>query len=300
MKITKFIALFAVLALVFGLSQSHALALTSDSSSEASQDSVAGVASSPSTQPAQNSPAGVISSPSTQSAQDGTAGVVANTSGDLSQDSFTPTTPATPPVTTSGGGGSYYSGGSSGGGSSFLASAVSTVTPTVTLVSTTSCPLITDYLKLGGNNNPAQVTNLQIFLKNSEKFGVDVNGTFDQKTEDAVKSFQLKYLPSILGPWDATRATGFVYITTTKKINELACASPIVLSADEQAIIAAYKARGVVVEQPSETVAPANSNATGTLEVGTNDNGQAVDNTAAVGGASILSRFWNFIVNLFR
>ncbi len=228
----------------------------------------------------------------------GSSGSVAQTTNGADDAPTTPTTPATPPVTSSGG--SYYSGGSSGGGRSFLASAVSTVTPTVTLVSTTSCPLITDYLKLGGNNNPAQVTNLQIFLKNSEKLGVDVNGTFDQKTEDAVKSFQLKYLPSILGPWDATRATGFVYITTTKKINELACASPIVLYAEEQAIIAAYKARGVVVEQPSETVAPANSNATGTLEVGTNDNGQAADNTAAVGGASILSRFWDFIVNLFR
>lgn len=209
-----------------------------------------------------------------------------------------PVTPVTPPSNGGGStsGGSSYSGGSRSSGGSVVTLANS---PVALGVMTTSCPLITDYLKLGGDNNGAQVTKLQIFLKNSEKLNVDVNGIFDQKTEDAVKSFQLKYLPTILGPWDATRATGFVYITTLKKINQLACATPLTLSADDQAIIAAYKARGTV-EQSSEVVTPGTTNATGTLEVGTTDNGQTAENTAAVANTSILSRFWNFIKNLFR
>ena len=194
-------------------------------------------------------------------------------------------------VTSSGSGSTNVSGGSTnrttGGSSSFAL-------PLVAGVSTTSCPLITDYLKLGGTNSPAQVTKLQIFLKNSEKLTVDVTGIFDQKTEDAVKAFQIKYLPSILGPWDATRATGFVYITTVKKINELACASPIVLSASELAAIAEYKAR---TSGSSASMSSESANTQGTLDV---DDTSDSDNTAAAGGASILSRFWNFILNLFR
>lgn len=159
-----------------------------------------------------------------------------------------------------------------------------------------TCPLITDYLKAGSINDIAQVTKLQSFLKNVEKLNVDVNGVFDQKTEDAVKAFQTKYLASVMGPWDATRATGLVYITTLKKINELACASPFTLSADEQAIIKAYKDRTAETEQTAEIGQQVTPVASSTLEVGTDDE----SNVAAVGRASILSRFWNFIKNLFR
>ncbi len=169
-------------------------------------------------------------------------------------------------------------------------------TPTVLGAATTSCPLITDYLKFGGTNNPVQVTNLQIFLRANQKADVTVNGIFDQKTEDAVKAFQKKYLSDILGPWDATRPTGFVYITTTKKINALACASPVVLSAEERAIIEAYKAR------TSDQATGVEVGSNGSTNLGTvgadvlDDN----DNVAAAGEASVLSRFWDFIKSLFR
>lgn len=228
-----------------------------------------------------------------------TGTIIPNSQGSNGDDSGTTNSPIVSPVTPSvtppgsSGSGNVFSG-SSSGSSRILVSRP--VTPIVTLVSTTSCPLITDYLKLGGVNNPVQVSKLQIFLKNSEKLNVDVSGVFDQKTEDAVKVFQLKYLPSILEPWDATRATGFVYITTTKKINELACASPLTLSAEEQAIIAAYIA-GSSGDEASIVIGSSNTNATGTLEVG---NLNEDDNVAGVGGASILSRFWDFIVNLFK
>ncbi len=174
---------------------------------------------------------------------------------------------------------------------------VTTPAGVVAGVTTTSCPLITDYLKLGGTNNPVQVTNLQVFLKNAEKLDVDVNGIFDEKTDAAVKAFQLKYIQTILGPWEATRATGFVYITTIKKINELACASPLTLSADELAIINEYKGRGHADSDMTDGTI-GGSNATGTDQIGDTDSNEA--NTAATGEASILSRFWNFVKSLFR
>lgn len=185
------------------------------------------------------------------------------------------------------------SGGSSNGGSSVI----TLITPGITI---TSCPLLTSYLKLGAANDGAQVTKLQVFLKNVEKLDVNVNGIFDQKTDDAVRAFQIKYLPQILGPWEATRSTGFVYITTLKKINELACASPLTLSADELAIIEAYKNRANGTEQEvgigqAEGTTPT---ASSTIEVGSGTSTSA--NIAAVGEASILSRFWDYIKNLFK
>jgi hypothetical protein len=216
----------------------------------------------------------------------------------------TPVPPVTPPA---GPGSDGVVPGNTGGGSSGSSSSGSVANGSVLLSSTgsaatilpASCPLITDYLKLGGSNNQIQVTKLQAFLKNVEKLDVDVTGIFDVKTENAVKAFQTKYLASVLGPWNATRASGFVYITTTKKINEIACASAFTLSAAEQAIINEYKNRGVsteptaVIGQGQETT-PA---ATSTLEVGTTGTNE---NVAAVGEASILSRFWSYIKNLFR
>ncbi len=211
------------------------------------------------------------------------------------------TPPITPPVTPSGGGGSFIGGGSSSSsssGSSVLLSNTSGVGPTFVIG---TCPLITDYLKLGGENNPSQVTKLQAFLKNVEKLNVDVTGIFDAKTENAVKAFQEKYAASILGPWSASQASGFVYITTTKKLNELACASQFTLSAEESAIINSFKNRrdgetSAQVTGSAEVTAPT----TGTLEVGTTGTDTDNENVAAVGEASILSRFWNYIKDLFR
>lgn len=188
-------------------------------------------------------------------------------------------------------GGTTSSGG--GSGSSSRNSNSSSVVSTVT----TSCPLITDYLKFDGDNSALQVTKLQIFLNGAEKAGLTVNGIFDQKTEDAVKAFQTKYMTDILGPWDATRATGFVYITTMKKINALACATPIVLSAEEIAIIEAYKARGGS-EQVGSEIGSATTTTGSTVAV--TDETVGNDNVAAAANASILSRFWSFLKNLFQ
>ncbi|MFA6315022.1 MAG: peptidoglycan-binding domain-containing protein [Candidatus Paceibacterota bacterium] len=193
--------------------------------------------------------------------------------------------------------------GSSGSGSRSSGRGGSIVLSNSEGVNISSCPLITTYMKIGLNNNPIEVTKLQAFLKTSEGMNVDVNGIFDQKTLNAVKTFQSKYLSNIMGPWDATRPSGFVYITTLKKINQLTCKTPLVLNASELAIIEAYKnnldANGDFTTDGT-IGSTANGSSTGlVLDVSsTSDNGNT--NVAAVGRASIFIRFWNFLVNLFR
>lgn len=213
--------------------------------------------------------------------------------------------PVTPIVTPPGGGGS--SSGSYGGGSSSSGGS-SIYYPQLLAVSsgTSTCPLITTYMKLGQNNDVTEVVKLQSFLKNSQGMNLTVNGIFDGQTDDAVRAFQVKYLSTIMGPWDATQSSGFVYITTQKKINELACSEPFVLSESDQAIIDAYKSRLAsgqpAVDSGSNTTGPvletgSGASSTVPLEVGTNAGGSQ---TASVVNPSIISRFWNFIIGLFK
>ncbi len=125
---------------------------------------------------------------------------------------------------------------------------VATFAPSISPVETTFAPTagtqcVTAFLGANRNNDSAQVTVLQTILL-SEGFNVAVNGVFDSATGEAVKGFQTKYADEILMPWGITQPTGFVYLTTRKKLNELYCnaagqTSP--LSDDEQQIIDGYK-----------------------------------------------------------
>lgn len=209
----------------------------------------------------------------------------------------------TPPVTPpsggggGGGGGSYF--GSSGGysgGSSVLVSGLNHA-----LTASSSCPLIPDgiIMEIGRDNDPVQVAKIQAFLKNTQESDVDVTGTFDQKTEDAVRAFQEKYMSDIMGPWGATQTSGNVYITTVKKVNELACARPLSLTTDELATIEAYKT--AIANGTGASAIGANGDlgsTTATLNGSTSSD--QTGNTASVGNISIFQRFWNFIVRLFR
>ena len=65
---------------------------------------------------------------------------------------------------------------------------------------------------------------LQAFLIEYEGHtNLRLTGVFDQATFDAVSSFQMKYFKDILEPWGHTAPTGYSYILTTKKINEIYC-----------------------------------------------------------------------------
>ncbi|MEK7227507.1 MAG: peptidoglycan-binding domain-containing protein [Patescibacteria group bacterium] len=138
----------------------------------------------------------------------------------------------TPP--TSGGGGGGGGGGSSGGGGGGGGGGGSSRPPTpsgqVLGVSTISdfCPYLTSYLRIGFNNDPIQVIRLQAFLKAFEKFDyVTINGVFDEATLQAVNEFQLRYKDEILIPWGISQPTGYVYIRTLGKINQILCGTSI-------------------------------------------------------------------------
>ncbi len=216
-------------------------------------------------------------------------------------------TSTTPPSSTGGSGSNgassntgpvvvVSSGGTSGGNYT-----AGTFVPIVSL----SCPLLkVAVMERGWNNDHVQVVKLQSFLK-SQELDVTVNGIYDQKTEDAVKAFQTQYASTIMAPWGATEASGIVYITTVKKINEMACQQPLTLSSAELAIINSYK--NSIAESEGEntngTPAVTSSDELGSTTVTSTDvtsNSGQIENTAAVGYVSIWQRFWDFIGNLFR
>jgi hypothetical protein len=204
--------------------------------------------------------------------------------------------------------GSFY------GGFSTPPLASSALATTPSSLTETFCPLLTSYMRLNGNNDGTQVAKLQAFLKNNQDLNVDVTGIFDQKTDAAVRAFQTKYVSDTMGPWGVTLPSGYVYITTSKKINQISCDTPLTLSSSDMAIINAYKGQqtrnsqgtqgnnttGLIVP-PSEQNATSTSNATTTPitpQIGLNtDIGLA--NTASVANASVLQRMWDFIKNIF-
>lgn len=83
-------------------------------------------------------------------------------------------------------------------------------------------PYLLEYIKLGAKNNPVEVKKLQWFLKNKEGFiNVKETGVYDAVTYLAVKTFQERYSKDILSPYGALSSTGWVYVTTVKKINDI-------------------------------------------------------------------------------
>ncbi|MBI2673754.1 MAG: DUF11 domain-containing protein [Candidatus Zambryskibacteria bacterium] len=150
----------------------------------------------------------------------------------------------------SGGGGPSTSSGSSSGGSS-RPSTSSTVTEAV-------CFYLRDYMRRDFDNDPIEVLKLQSFLINFEGHKeVSLTGVFDQATFDAVSAFQMKYFSDILEPWGHTGPTGYVYILTLKKINEIYCQRIFPLNQAQLNEIAAFRAlleslraQGIDVELP--------------------------------------------------
>lgn len=89
----------------------------------------------------------------------------------------------------------------------------------------TQCePYLKSYLGYGKNNDPEEVKKLQAFLNGTEGEKLAVTGIFDKETLDAVKRFQDKYAKDVLkDSWGLSCNTGYVYITTLAKINDIVC-----------------------------------------------------------------------------
>ena len=85
-------------------------------------------------------------------------------------------------------------------------------------------PIINKYMRQGAKNDAAQVKALQQFLKDKERlYTGTISGIFDRATDTAVRAFQKKYSKDILAPWGHSTPTGYVYLTTSRKINALNC-----------------------------------------------------------------------------
>jgi hypothetical protein len=205
-----------------------------------------------------------------------------------------PTTPATPAVVVSGGGG-FVSGGSSvfGGGAS------SSVLPV--LVNTSDCNYITSYMNIGKTNSSTEVVKLQNFLNTYEGAKIAVTGVFDSATLAAVNAFQTKYIADIMYPWGATTPSGQVYITTTKKINEIFCKKNFTLTAAQVAEIEAYRTSkhtstpsltGTVVGGAASSTTVGTANSTSTTTVGQTQVGAAAK-------TNVLGKIWNFVKRIF-
>ena len=147
-------------------------------------------------------------------------------------------------------------------------------------------------MEFGGNNNPTDVAKLQAFLKDSQGLNVTVNGIFDQRMENAVRAFQSKYMSQIMGPWGATQSSGYVYITTLKKVNEIACNTPLTLSPAEIAIINAFKNQQNQNYLNSQTASSTTNSSTTNPLIGQNGT-SSNPIVAAVGGfVSAWNNFW--------
>ena len=99
-------------------------------------------------------------------------------------------------------------------------------------LSTTTCGLyLKSFIKRGAQNDPVEVVKLQTFLNKWLGADVQVNGTYDKETEMAVRKFQLMFSANVLKPWlsfglpTEKTSTGYVYKTTRRWINLLACPS---------------------------------------------------------------------------
>ena len=101
--------------------------------------------------------------------------------------------------------------------------------PQVLGASTSQCPFIIDYMQIGVENDPWEVTKLQMFLSIVGGYENPVTGVFDRTTDVNVKLFQDLYYDEVLAPWylqgivPHDEPTGFVYKTTRWKINDIVC-----------------------------------------------------------------------------
>ena len=115
---------------------------------------------------------------------------------------------------------------------------------------------------MGVQNDTLQVIKLQAFLKAFEKFDyVTINGVFDAATEQAVSEFQTRYASEVLTPWGITQPTGYVYVLTLAKINQIICGSPM------PAVQAVYHAP-VIKDKAPTCVCPATGKEAGGYKEG--------------------------------
>jgi uncharacterized repeat protein (TIGR01451 family) len=120
---------------------------------------------------------------------------------------------------------------------------------------------LTAFIRTGYANDPEQVRRLQYVLRDFEGAKISVNGIYDASTLAAVNTFQSTYAADILTPWGITKPTGFTYLTTRKKVNEIYCRNTKQFPLTQPQLQEIAHIRGLT--QPSTSA----SSATGTSKV---------------------------------
>jgi len=149
------------------------------------------------------------------------------------------------------------------------------------------CNYLLEYIKLGADNNPIEVKKLEWFLNEFEEENLAINGIYEQADFDAVSRFQKRYLEDVLSPWSHTEATGYVYITTKKKINELYCQREFPLTDEQKSEIARFSgmfyalAEGIGIPSEYNIFTPENNS----TEEGTSEYYEEEEEAGEVAGA---------------
>lgn len=84
-------------------------------------------------------------------------------------------------------------------------------------------------IKNGVGADPEIVKALQEWLNNTMDAGLTVNGVYDEATRFAVMLLQEKYADETLAPWGSIKATGNVWLTTSRLILRLVCGENVPL-----------------------------------------------------------------------
>jgi uncharacterized repeat protein (TIGR01451 family) len=109
------------------------------------------------------------------------------------------------------------------------------------ILGATSCFYLRDFLKKDWQNDWVEVLKLQSFLNVYEGESLSLTAVYDDATFAAVERFQTKYNTDILQPWGDKVTTGFVYILTKKKVNEIYCSSEFPITSLEQQEVNDFK-----------------------------------------------------------
>lgn len=178
-----------------------------------------------------------------------------------------------------------------------LGTGASSGAPTTTpAISSDTCDYLHGFIKRGWNNDPTEVMKLQSFLSIFDGASLMVNGVYDDASYNAVVKFQEKYFNDILAPWGHDRGTGFVYLTTRKKVNEIYCNRSFPLTWEQQAEVAAFKTylESLAKETSGDGTTDASGTSGGTLIPAMTEDGRNIDDVVgsikSTGSNDLLTR----------
>lgn len=176
-------------------------------------------------------------------------------------------------------------------------------TGTIATSPTESCDwYLTAFIRVGQQNPPEQVKRLQTVLHNFEGANLEINGVYDAATIAAVNAFQAKYASEVLTPWGISAPTGYVYLTTRKKINEVFCHNTVQFPLTQQQLDEIARVRALSTEwapiaptTPEAPATPAAPSIGQSAPAAPWVNTATATSTATAGAEGSSRSFWNFV-----